>query len=589
MDEFSKKKFRTGFTLIEVIIAIGVFVIIAVPIYFAYSNIFNALQKNQARSSAITLLQNQIETIRNMPYSNVGVEGGYPTGRLLANQNINYQGHAFNLKITVRNIDDPFDGTVGGNPNDTAPADYKLVELTIVCLDCPNAVPLILTTVVSPKDLETATNNGSIFINVFDANGIPVSGANVHIFNGSTSPNIVIDDTTNLSGVLQLVDIPTSTNSYQITVSKPGFSSEKTYPLNAPGNPNPVKPHATVAQNQLTQISFAVDRASTINLKTTDQFCAPVPNVSFSITGTKLIGRSPDVLKFTTTSTTDANGNKTLNNIEWDTYNFILTGGTYDLSGNNFFLPLIVNPSSTYDMGWLVLPPNPSSLLVTVEDQNKNLINDASVEIQKTGYDQTSLTGRRTFSQADWSGGQYSSKSANLGADTLGQLTLLNNNGQYPTSTEWLISNTFDLGTASTTFYNLNWQPQSQPPQTGPNSLNFQIAANNDGSAWNFLGPDGTANTFYTASSSINSIPNNSRYFRYKVYMKTLDQNYTPLLQNVAIDFSSLCIPAGQVFVNGLSNGAYTITIQKSGFQAYTDTNLLITNNWQSYNAILQP
>jgi len=271
------------------------------------------------------------------------------------------------------------------------------------------------------------------------------------------------------------------------------------------------------------------------------------------------------------------------------TYNFILTGGTYDLSGNNFFLPLIVNPSSTYDMGWLVLPPNPSSLLVTVEDQNKNLINDASVEIQKTGYDQTSLTGRRTFSQADWSGGQYSSKSANLGADTLGQLTLLNNNGQYPTSTEWLISNTFDLGTASTTFYNLNWQPQSQPPQTGPNSLNFQIAANNDGSAWNFLGPDGTANTFYTASSSINSIPNNSRYFRYKVYMKTLDQNYTPLLQNVAIDFSSLCIPAGQVFVNGLSNGAYTITIQKSGFQAYTDTNLLITSNWQSYNAILQP
>ena len=51
-------------------------------------------------------------------------------GVLEHTKNITRNGVVFNLVTTVRNIDDPYDGVVGGSPNDTAPADYKLVEIS---------------------------------------------------------------------------------------------------------------------------------------------------------------------------------------------------------------------------------------------------------------------------------------------------------------------------------------------------------------------------------------------------------------------------------------------------------------------------
>ncbi len=83
----------------EVLVAIGLFIIIVIPIYLAYSNILIALNKDQARQSAITLIQNQFEIARNMPYSNIGISSGYPSGALLANRNISYQNNNFNLII----------------------------------------------------------------------------------------------------------------------------------------------------------------------------------------------------------------------------------------------------------------------------------------------------------------------------------------------------------------------------------------------------------------------------------------------------------------------------------------------------------
>ena len=70
---------------------------------------------------------------------------------------------------------------------------------------------------------------------------------------------IVIDDVTNINGMLQVVDAPPGVNAYEIIVSKDGFTTDQTYTPGAAGNPNPTKPHATVAIQQLTQISFVID------------------------------------------------------------------------------------------------------------------------------------------------------------------------------------------------------------------------------------------------------------------------------------------------------------------------------------------
>ena len=584
-------KNKAGFTLIETIVSLGIFVIFSSGIYLAYSTIIEALTRSRAYSASVFVAQNEIEAIRNMSYANIGVAGGAPSGLLAAEKSVSYGNYSFTVQTTVRNIDDAFDGTIGGAPNDTSPADYKLAEVKVECSGCGDFTPYQLTTTVAPKNLEGATDNGTLFINVFDAFGQALAGANVVIVNNAVSPAVNFSDSTNASGVLQLVDVATSTAAYEITVSKNGYSTEKTYPIGGAGNPNPVKPHATVASQQVTTISFAIDRTGTVNLKTTDKMCQAAAGIDFEQKGAKLIGTDPDILKYSATSTTDANGQKSIGGLEWDTYAFSNQDADYDLSGYSSPLSVALDPGASLDISWLVEAKNPRALLVSVKDASGAAVSGAAVKLEKTGFSKTLLSGRRSFAQTDWFGGNYAGQSGGIETDNpAGEIALRLNGATYATSTEWLISPTFDIGVPSSVFYNLEWQPESQPAQTGADSVRFQVAANNDGITWNFTGPDGTESSYYSSTSTpISAVLNNNRYFRYKVFLKTADENFTPSINEAAVNFSSSCIPAGQAFFSGLSSGVYTLTVSKAGYQTLTDPAISPSQNWQEYNAVLTP
>ena len=586
------KIFKTkGFTLIETIVTIGVFAIISVSILAAFFNVFDIITAFQLNSAALEVLDTELEIIRNMRYGDVGTVGGSPAGLIESERTIIYGGTPFLVKTTTRNIDDSFDGVIGGVPNDTAPADYKLVEFEISCPSCSRFSTLAITTTVSPKNLEFTTNNGALFINVFDASGIPVSKANVSVANSSVNPPININDITDINGRLQFVDIATSTLSYAVTVSKNGYSQDKTYPIGDIQNPNPLKPHATVAALQVTQVSFAVDKVSAFNFKTQDMFCRSVGDIDFKQTGAKLIGSSPDVLKYSVISVTDSQGDKSINNLEWDTYSFQNLDTAYEIGGMAPLAPIVVNPGGSYQLKWLMETKTPLSLLISVLDASGASINDASVCLSKTGFNKTQISGTKVFTATDWSGASYDSQSGNIeDANPIGELKLKNQGGQYATSTEWLVSSTVDFGATDTMFLNLDFNPLTQPPQTGPDSLKIQIATNNDNATWNFLGPDGTQGTYYTASAApINSIHNNNRYLRYKVFLKTENENFTPALEDTSFNFHSSCVISGQAFFSGLASGTYSLTIQKSGYQNFSDANVFVSDDWRELRVTLQP
>lgn len=581
-----------GFTLIETLIATSLFVVIGYALYLGYSGVSEAIIRNESRLDATALLEGEMEKARNLKFEDIGIVGGYPVGKIPAEKTASSTNGVYSIKTTVRNVDDPFDGTLRGSPNDTAPADYKMVEMEISCVVCVyNFTPFSLTTFSSPKALEGTSRNGALFINVFDASGRSVAGANVKVANNSLNPTILVNDTTNNNGVLQLVDIPTSTSAYEITVSKTGYSSEKTYPLGGVGNPNPVKPHATVSEQTVTSASFSIDKVGSLNFTTADALCRPVSGIDFSIYGAKLIGTNPDVLKYSVSAATDGSGAKTFNNLEWDTYNLNNLDSAYETIGILSSSSVVVNPNTNNSLKWAMQPLNPMTLLVDVRDQNNQPIAGASVRLVKTGYDRVSITGRYSFSQTDWSGGVFSSQSGQVETESVaGQISLKQIAGVYPTSTEWLISNTFDLNASNANFYAIEWQPISQPPQTGDNSLRFQIATNNDNSAWNFVGPDNTENTSYSSSSEpISAAHNNNRYLRYKVFLRTGNQNFTPSLGEIKFIFNSSCVPDGQTFFGGLSSGTYSLTVQKAGYQNFVNNTLPILDNWQKYNVQLSP
>ena len=112
----------------------------------------------------------------------------------------------------------------------------------------------------------------------------------------------------------------------------------------------------------------------------------------------------------------------------------------------------------------------------------------------------------------------------------------INAGTQYNTSGN-LTSATIDLKFASTTY--ISWSANT-PVNTGSNSVKFQVATNNDNSTWNYVGPDGTASTYFTTSNT--ALPaslTGKRYLRYKAYLTTTNASYTPTLNSVTFTYDS--------------------------------------------------
>ncbi len=589
----------SGFTLIEIVVATAVFTVIAVGIYQAYSATMQMVSAARVKIIATSLANEQFEIARNLTYANVGISGGLPAGVIPHLQTLTRSGIIFTVETTIRNIDDPFDGTIGGTPNDLSPADRKFVGVEIFCPSCKNFSPLTFTTWVAPKALETASANGALFVQVTDESWQPVAGAEIHIENNQESPPFSIDDTTNNNGLLQIVDAPPGVGAYEITVSKTGYSTDQTYLAGDPGNPNPLKPHVNVSIQQLTETSFTIDRVSTLNIFSSRDNCSAVPSIDFSFSGAKLIGLSPDVLKYNASHITDGAGGKTLSGLESDTYDLSLTDGSYDLAGTIPALPFRINPNTNQDLRLIVAPKNPRSFLVSVKDGATQLsITGADVKLEKGVYDEALITGRGFLRQTDWSGGagqadftdstQYFDDDGNIEVSSpAGEIRLKQVLGEYRSSGS-LTSSTFDTGSPGN-LHQILWEPQAQPPDTGADSVRFQIATNNDKTTWNFLGPDGTTGSYYTLTNQdINSLHDGDRYLRFRAYMQTASATWTPVISDIAFTFTSSCVPPGQVLFSGLDDGDYTITVSKSGYQTFVDT-ITIDDSWQQREVVLSP
>jgi hypothetical protein len=94
------------------------------------------------------------------------------------------------------------------------------------------------------------------------------------------------------------------------------------------------------------------------------------------------------------------------------------------------------------------------------------------------------------------------------------------------------ISSTFDAG-SQVVFNRLSWQG-SEP--TGTNIL-FQIAVSDDGTTWNFVGPDGSSGSYYDSSNAIPLSHTLGRYFKYKAIL-TGDGDFTPVVAEVTVNYS---------------------------------------------------
>ncbi len=571
---------RKGFTLVEVVIGIGVFAIVAVSIYGIIASMFSAIKYEREHASVAALADRFMEIARNLPYSQVGTLGGNPHGSLpdFANASTTTVGsNTYQLYYEVTYVDDPADGTIAAG-TDPAPNDYKQVKLFVKNMTT-GIITDFVTTIV-PSSLESLSSGGALAIKVFNAVGQPVPNAQVSIVNNALSPSLNLSRQSDASGNWTEVGLPDSSNSYHVVVTKSGYSTDATYPITGQ-NPNPVKPDGTILNGQATQVSFSIDQLSNVTFHTLNQTCQPLPSVGLEVRGAKLIG-TPNVYKFDNTYTSDANGLVPLTNIEWDNYTPMLTSPSSMIYGSYPIQQVAVLPNTSQDFSLIVGPATANSLLVIVKDAaTGNPIEGATVDLQtiSPAGDTYETTGGSIWNQESWAGGagqalwsdptMYFSDDGGVSASGVpAGLRLLNTGSAYvPSGT--LTSSAFDTGTVSTSYTTLTWQPTSQDPAT---AVQFQVATNNDNATWNFVGPDGTANTYYTTSgSSISATNNNNRYVRYRVTLSTSDSSKTPVLTGVNLNYVSGCFTPGQVMFPGLAAGAnYNVVVSMTGYQTQT-------------------
>ncbi len=557
---------KKGFTLVETLIGVSVFVMIAGASYQGYAAVLKLVNNSQHRIAAINLANEQIEIVRNLPYADIGVVGAIPNGKVPHVQNFSRSGYDFIATTTIRNIDLEFDGLIGSTTNDLSPADNKTLEIEIGCISCENFAPVFITTQMAPKNLETASTNGALFVKVFDASGAPVSGANVKIISSSTT----IVDTTNNSGMLQVVDVPPANEGYSVEVTKTGYSSDETY--------TPI----TVLLQQVTQTSFAIDKLSKIIFSSVTDSCAPVSSFDFLLKGSKTTSINPNVYKYDTSLVTDGSGQKVLNNMEWDTYTITANDGAYDLVGINPLNPFLLSPDTEQTMKLIVAPKDPRTLLITVKDNTLLPLSGASVEFNGS----TKITGRGSRTDTDWSDGMSNTDGNIDYSSTPGEFKLVSSFGVYaPSGT--LESPVFDTGSPSY-FQKLLWRPEYQPIDVGTNSVQFQISTSASSTGpWIYRGIDGTSATYYDSSdSTIHTIHNGGRYFRYKAFLSTISATTTPIVSDVSFTYTTECTPPGQVVFTGLSTGTHDLIVSKSGYIT-TTIPVTISDQWQEQEIIL--
>ncbi len=373
-------KSKAGFTLVEALVGTAVFMILVVSVYQTYTIVLNTVSNSRAKIMATALANEQFEIARNLPYSAVGTVNGVPSGKITAIQSLTRDGKDFTVGTTIRSIDDSFDGTIAST-TDLSPADYKIVALEISCDSCKNFSTLAFTSNIGPRDLESESTNGSLFIRVFDINAMPLSEANVHITNNDIFPSLSIDDMTNNDGLLQIVDAPPAVGSYNITVSKDGYSTEKTYKSGEVENPNPNDSNPTVVVRQLTQISFFLNYVRDLNILSQNEKCEPVSEIDFTLKGTRLIGTDPDIIKYNATNTTETSGEKLIPNLDYDTYSLTMDNPDFALLGTATSTSFVLNASSTGEIKFTLAPKLAGSLLITTKDGAGLPLSGANIEL----------------------------------------------------------------------------------------------------------------------------------------------------------------------------------------------------------------
>lgn len=377
---------QKGLFLLEVIIAVGVMLMFAHAFFTIITASYQILSQSRSETVARALANEKLEIIRNLPYDEVGTNGGIPSGSIAQQEDVSRNGQTYTVNTSITYKDDPFDNLA---PTDLLPADYKIAKVEVVWSSTfPTNKSITLVTNIAPKGVESSAGGGTIRVLVFDSQGTPVPQADVHITAPTLSPAVDLNLTTDNYGNLVLPGAEICTACYNITVGKADYSTDRTYSTSEVANPD--QPPVTVLDGDVSQISFAIDRISTINFQSVSGRATnylALGNVEFHLMGSKTIGTDTSgdpVYKHSQGYTTDSNGELSID-LEWDSYTLRINDALYNLAGSTPFSPISINAGENSEVKFISVSSEDHNLLAQVQDASGSAIASASAKLSDGG------------------------------------------------------------------------------------------------------------------------------------------------------------------------------------------------------------
>ncbi len=254
---FSKHK--KAFSLIDVLVGTFLVLIVFLGIFSAYQLGLKVIGQSKNRIIATNIANGEIEQIRNLPYSEVGIKEGVlpvPDGVLEATTTVISNNIEYRIERQIKYIVDAADGTGAADECDW---DYKRVEIKVSWSGRFEGEVKLITDVAPKNKVEeisgcTAQPGGILSVSVSDAYGLMVFSPLIEIFDPLTGE--IIDFFQPATGKY---DFPLVASDYKVVVSKSGYNTERTYGVDEITTPE--NPHPIVLEGKITEISFAGDFA----------------------------------------------------------------------------------------------------------------------------------------------------------------------------------------------------------------------------------------------------------------------------------------------------------------------------------------
>lgn len=448
----NEDKRSAGFTIIELLIATFIIGTVVTGLFGLFLLDLRGAQESERRVAAIALANERMEMVRNLPYLSVGTVGGWPAGAIPPAETVTRNSQAYSVQTDIRFVDDAFDGSTAGstagherviichkppgsagqrtmeisgsaldahlahgdstgacgttgdgtNPGDEYNGDYKQVRIEVSWPSPSNARPVTLITYVASQGVEGGEQGGTLDFQALNAAGEGVEGAEVHITNPVLAPAIDISTQTNSEGRVVLPGLPPQADSYTLSVTMNGFTSEQTYARTASFVPDAGHSHLSMIVKKVADKTFYIDRTARLTITTRDESGQSLPNVPLTLTGTKTTGENiasdgtaTPAYKVNETVTTGTGGSVNREGLEWDDYGLAVSGAAteYDIKETSLVLPLRLNPGDDTEVIATLVPHTDHSLQVTVVDAQRAPVNNATVSLSKDVFNAQLGTG----------------------------------------------------------------------------------------------------------------------------------------------------------------------------------------------------